>query len=159
MSGSQRLSPHHRATRQSLRSSQPASPASGQRVRRGRRSTSSVDGGKLGTAMKEWARKRCTYMCVRFGSTCPNPDRRLPVLVQATGQIVDIAKAHGATIDAVGVDFVAVHWGVTSATGASSARAVQAGLEMQQLRATLPEDQRGPFWLQMGIGKGLCDCG
>lgn len=40
-------------------------------VRRGRRSTSSVDGGKLGTAMKEWARKRCTYMCVRFGSTCP----------------------------------------------------------------------------------------
>lgn len=27
------------------------------------------------------------------------------------------------------------------------------------LRDTLPEEQRGAFYLQMGIGKGSCDCG
>eukprot|EP00668_Euglena_longa_P037502 GGOE01048283.1.p2 GENE.GGOE01048283.1~~GGOE01048283.1.p2 ORF type:complete len:271 (-),score=99.19 GGOE01048283.1:681-1493(-) len=109
--------------------------------------------------MKDWTRKRCTYMCIRFGSTHQHSERRLMALAQTAGRIVDIAKANGATIDAVGVDVVNVHWGVTSTFGVSSARAVQAGLEMGQLRDALPEDQQAAFWIQMGIGKGLCDCG
>eukprot|EP00667_Euglena_gracilis_P008688 EG_transcript_8813 len=44
-------------------------------------------------------------------------------------------------------------------SAASAIRAVQAGLEIAALRDTLPEEQRGAFYLQMGIGKGLCDCG
>eukprot|EP00667_Euglena_gracilis_P011636 EG_transcript_11896 len=164
-----RSAPHQESYRRdrrlSLRSGRSSqcsgSPSSAHKagMRKGRRSFASTDGSRPVVAMKDWARKRCTYMCVRFGSHHPNSDRRLPALVQAAGQIVDIAKAHGATIDAVGVDFVAVHWGVTAASTVSSARAVQAGLEMGNLRATLPEDQQEPFWLQMGIGKGLCDCG
>eukprot|EP00667_Euglena_gracilis_P000749 EG_transcript_749 len=109
--------------------------------------------------LRDWRCKRCTYMCVRFGSTFPNDDERLPEMVRVAGQIVDVAKAHGATMDAVGVDFVTVHWGVATVSAAAALRAIQAGLEVGQLRATLPEDQRGAFWLQMGIGKGLCDCG
>lgn len=28
-----------------------------------------------------------------------------------------------------------------------------------KLRGTLPEDQRAAFWVQVGVGRGLCDCG
>eukprot|EP00667_Euglena_gracilis_P000374 EG_transcript_374 len=142
------------------RSSQVGSPTSpAKKGRKPRPSITSSEGARQLLAMKDWARKRCTYMCVRFGSTSPNAERRLPALVRVAGRIVDVAKENGATIDAVGVDFVAVHWGVASTFGVSAARAVQAGLEIQQLRSTLPEDQQEAFWLQMGIGKGLCDCG
>eukprot|EP00667_Euglena_gracilis_P005981 EG_transcript_6023 len=111
-------------------------------------------------AMKDWRRKRCTYMCVRFGTHHPNADRRLPELVRAAGQVVDISKAHGATIDSVGVDLVNVHWGVANASTSSAVRAVQAALEITTaVRAALPEDQQAAFWLQASIGKGLCDCG
>eukprot|EP00667_Euglena_gracilis_P000300 EG_transcript_300 len=127
--------------------------------RRFHMSIASSDGVRQVLAMKDWSRRRCTYMCVRFGSTSPVAEKRLPALVQAAGRIVDVAKAHGATIDCVGVDFVTLHWGVTAMSGALAARAVQAGLEMGTLRDALPEDQQAAFWLQMGIGKGLCDCG
>eukprot|EP00667_Euglena_gracilis_P021118 EG_transcript_23021 len=109
--------------------------------------------------MKDWSRRRCTYMCVRFGNASSTVDRGLPGLVQVAGRIVDVAKAHGATIDSVGVDFVTLHWGVSAASNALAARAVQTGLEMGKLRDGLPEDQQEGFWLQMGIGKGVCDCG
>eukprot|EP00667_Euglena_gracilis_P001274 EG_transcript_1274 len=124
-----------------------------------RRSIGSSDSSRQLAALRDWQRKRCTFLCVRFGSAAPNAERRLPALVQAAGRIVDVAKAHGATIDAVGVDFVTVHWGVTSSPGDSATRAVHVGLEMAKLRGTLPEDQRAAFWVQVGVGRGLCDCG
>lgn len=42
-------------------------------------------------------------MSVRFGSVHANAERRLLELVRVAGEIVDVAKAHGATIDALGV--------------------------------------------------------
>eukprot|EP00668_Euglena_longa_P007502 GGOE01008991.1.p1 GENE.GGOE01008991.1~~GGOE01008991.1.p1 ORF type:complete len:383 (-),score=107.31 GGOE01008991.1:981-2018(-) len=119
----------------------------------------SLEGAKQVLAMRDWRRKRCTYMCIRFGSTHQHSDRRLATLAQIVGRIVDIAKANGATIDAVGVDAVNVHWGVTAASGASATQAVQASLEMMKAQDTLPEDQQAALWLQMGIGSGPCDCG
>eukprot|EP00667_Euglena_gracilis_P000343 EG_transcript_343 len=160
----QKPNPHdsyHRDTAQALASSfrtSASSQSSGRRNRRVRQSIPSSDGAKQLLAMKDWQRRRCTYMCVRFGSAHPHPERRLLALADVAGRIVDVAKAHGATIDAVGVDTVNVHWGVAASSGAA-ARAVQAGLEMVQLRDMLSEDQRDAFWLQMGIGKGVCDCG
>eukprot|EP00668_Euglena_longa_P028148 GGOE01035298.1.p1 GENE.GGOE01035298.1~~GGOE01035298.1.p1 ORF type:complete len:660 (-),score=215.18 GGOE01035298.1:990-2969(-) len=148
----QLMTPHGR------NSSKPASPSSPCKGRKKFQSISS-EGTKQLLTMKEWTRKRCTYMCVRFGSSYPNAERRLLGLAQIAGRMVDVAKANGATIDVVGVDFVSAHWGVTSTFGVSSAKAVQAGLQMEQLRETLPEDQQAAFSLQIGIGKGVCDCG
>eukprot|EP00667_Euglena_gracilis_P002265 EG_transcript_2264 len=109
-------------------------------VRRANQSiASSVEGVRQVMAMKDWRRKRCTYMCVRFGSTYANADKRLPEVVHVAGRILDVTKAHGATIDAVGSDFINVHWGVASMSAASAIRAVQAGLEIAALRDTLPE--------------------
>eukprot|EP00667_Euglena_gracilis_P002109 EG_transcript_2108 len=119
----------------------------------------SVEGAQQVLAMRDWRRKRCTYLCVRFGSTHPSAERRLPEMVRVAGQVVDLAKAHGATMDAVGVDVVNVHWGVANLSPASAIRAVQVALEIAKLRDTLPEEQRAAFWLQMGVGKGPCDCG
>eukprot|EP00668_Euglena_longa_P028157 GGOE01035308.1.p1 GENE.GGOE01035308.1~~GGOE01035308.1.p1 ORF type:complete len:666 (-),score=215.29 GGOE01035308.1:927-2924(-) len=121
--------------------------------------TCSSEGSNKVVATKDWKRKRCTYMCVRFGSTDQNAEKRLVEMVVVAGRIVDIAKANGATIDAVGVNFINVHWGATSSSCGLAARAVHAGLEVTNLRDTLPEEQRSGFWLQIGIGKGLCDCG
>eukprot|EP00667_Euglena_gracilis_P001128 EG_transcript_1128 len=128
-------------------------------TRRTHKSLTSSDGSRHPLMNKDWNRRRCTYMCVRFGSHHPNVERRLPGLVQVAGNIVDIAKAHGATIDCVGVDFVTLHWGVAAASNTLAARAVQAGLEMPRVREVLPDDQQEALWLQMSIGKGVCDCG
>eukprot|EP00667_Euglena_gracilis_P028878 EG_transcript_37421 len=110
-------------------SDQPPSPSSSRKNRpKGHQSIASSDGAKQVLAMRDWHRKRCTYMCIRFGSTHPHQERRLLALVDVAGRIVDLAKANGATIDAVGVETVNVHWGVTSSSGAAL-RAVQAALE------------------------------
>eukprot|EP00668_Euglena_longa_P032781 GGOE01042228.1.p1 GENE.GGOE01042228.1~~GGOE01042228.1.p1 ORF type:complete len:1153 (-),score=360.81 GGOE01042228.1:585-3740(-) len=160
---SRQRSPHfqdsYRKGQPSMRSSQPPSPNSPVRGRRVHQSITSSEGARQLIAMRDWTRKRCTYMCVRFGSSYEHAERRLLGLSQVVGRIVDIAKANGATIDAVGVDFINVHWGVASTFGGTATKAVEAGLEMSQLRETLPEEQQAAFWLQMGIGKGFCDCG
>eukprot|EP00667_Euglena_gracilis_P001645 EG_transcript_1645 len=137
------------------------SAASSHRVgNRGHRGTiASTDGVKQVLAMKDWRHKRCTYMCVRFGSGYHHAEQRLYQLTEIVGHIVDVAKANGATIDSVGVDFVTVHWGVASNSTVSAARAIQAGMEISKLRDLLPEEHQAEFWLQMGIGKGVSDCG
>eukprot|EP00667_Euglena_gracilis_P000509 EG_transcript_509 len=135
------------------------SPRKGHNAATARGSVTWSDGSNKVLAMKDWHRKRCTYLCIRFGSTYPNAEKRLPELVRVAGRIVDVAKAHGATIDAVGVNFVTVHWGATTASCSLAVKAVHAGLEMARLRETLPEDQQATFWLQAGVGKGVCDCG
>eukprot|EP00667_Euglena_gracilis_P000840 EG_transcript_840 len=141
----------------SQNSSIPSIPSSHSRPTH--RSASTSEGAKQVSAMRDWSRRRCTYLSVRLGSHAPPSERRLMALAQAAGRVVDAAKANGATIDSVGLDVVNVHWGVASASTMASTRAVQAALEIARLGDTLPEDQQAAFWLQVGIGKGLAECG
>ena len=103
--------------------------------------------------------RRCTYMCVkRRLAGSPSGDELDQEYCKAvnrrTSDIIQTAKAFGATIENVRCDTVTMHWGVTEGISTTDAalQAVQAALRIAHADDALSE-------LHISIAHGKAQCG
>eukprot|EP00668_Euglena_longa_P011058 GGOE01013415.1.p1 GENE.GGOE01013415.1~~GGOE01013415.1.p1 ORF type:complete len:1173 (+),score=506.35 GGOE01013415.1:214-3519(+) len=124
---------------------------------RSRISTDGFHRASVAPRSQQWVLKRCTYLCIKFGfeETLDNP-LVLNEMGAITSALVVCCKKHGATIDKVSYNTVAVHWGVASSVKGSSTNAALAAVEAQQLPNTVSEQLRSCFWMRIAIGFGSC---
>eukprot|EP00667_Euglena_gracilis_P001340 EG_transcript_1340 len=116
-------------TRLSRQSTGLSEASSGHKAGRGSRVQPSKKGSVLSRPDREC--RTCTYLCAKFDFPA-HADLRtaVPHLTAAAAHIVTLAKAHGATIDRVTVDSVAVHWNVSLSTGGAPLKAAKLAMEL-----------------------------
>eukprot|EP00667_Euglena_gracilis_P029266 EG_transcript_38476 len=73
-----------------------------------------------------------------------------------TAHVVTAAKAHGATIDKVTYDTVALHWNVSQNAAGAPLHATTLAMELLQTKDILPPACQGTLRLLMGVGHGVC---
>ena len=106
-------------------------------------------------------------LCVFPAETCSTrrtspphrSDRPLPVPAPAqaatlVSHLVGVGKEHGATIEHVTPNSVALHWGVSGSRANATLRATRAAMEMAADRSHLLPQLAPVFRLQIGIGVG-----
>eukprot|EP00668_Euglena_longa_P006935 GGOE01008279.1.p1 GENE.GGOE01008279.1~~GGOE01008279.1.p1 ORF type:complete len:360 (-),score=94.15 GGOE01008279.1:1401-2459(-) len=103
-------------------------------------------------------RRVCTFMFVRFQlvSSDPEEDKLGQVATTVAAHVVMLAKAHGATIDKVTYDSVALHWNVSTQSTGAPLQATALAMEVASTRQVLPLQVQGELRLLVGIGHGLC---
>eukprot|EP00668_Euglena_longa_P026143 GGOE01032704.1.p1 GENE.GGOE01032704.1~~GGOE01032704.1.p1 ORF type:complete len:1098 (-),score=352.84 GGOE01032704.1:1382-4642(-) len=109
-----------------------------------------------GQAM-ERCRRTCTYMYVRFVlNVDPEEDKLGQLATTVAAQVVTLAKAHGATIDKVTYDTVALHWNVSGQSAGAPLKATALAMELACIAQILPPEVQGNLRLLVGIGHGRC---
>ena len=74
-------------------------------------------------------------------------------LCVCVGQVLNIGKAHGATIESVTTETVSLHWGLSGSRSHATLKATKAAMEMREVKPTLPGLYEF-FQLQVGIDSG-----
>eukprot|EP00668_Euglena_longa_P026138 GGOE01032699.1.p2 GENE.GGOE01032699.1~~GGOE01032699.1.p2 ORF type:complete len:340 (+),score=111.75 GGOE01032699.1:1005-2024(+) len=97
----------------------------------------------------------CTYMYVRFVlNVDPEEDKLGQLATTVAAQVVTLAKAHGATIDKVTYDSVALHWNVSIQSAGAPLQATALAMELACAAQILPPEAQGDLRLLVGIGHG-----
>eukprot|EP00668_Euglena_longa_P026146 GGOE01032707.1.p1 GENE.GGOE01032707.1~~GGOE01032707.1.p1 ORF type:complete len:1109 (-),score=352.96 GGOE01032707.1:1408-4701(-) len=131
--------------------------SSGPRRGRGVRGGSSNPNTLPGHQAVDRYRRTCTYMYVRFVLTSGwEADHLGQVATTVAAHVVTLAKAHGATIDKVTYDTVALHWNVSGQSAGAPLKATALAMELACIAQILPPEVQGNLRLLVGIGHGRC---
>eukprot|EP00668_Euglena_longa_P011104 GGOE01013477.1.p1 GENE.GGOE01013477.1~~GGOE01013477.1.p1 ORF type:complete len:1165 (+),score=295.59 GGOE01013477.1:79-3495(+) len=105
----------------------------------------------------ERVRKACTYMFIRFGWNRDMGDEAAGAMsMTVAAHVVTVAKAHGATIDKVTYDSVALHWNVSLNAAGAPLHAATLALELAKTKEILPPTCQEALRLLIGVGHGIC---
>eukprot|EP00667_Euglena_gracilis_P000329 EG_transcript_328 len=102
-------------------------------------------------------RRTCTYMFVRFAlDGGPEADPLGQWATAVAAHVVVAAKAHGATIDKVTYDSVALHWNVNAQAAGAPLQATALAMELACASQILPRGLQDDLRLLIGAGHGVC---